>query len=432
MELPIIKNLHALGTTPLRRDALAIIEAGYEAVLTERVIESEVEVRGEDICLKDRSICLSDYDRVFFIGIGKCAVDASMVFERILGERITDGVVIDVKSGIFKRMRSYVGTHPFPSEQNISVTKEVVTMLRDVNERDLVLTVISGGGSSLLCLPHDMECETIREITEALWKRGANITEVNTVRKHISDIQGGQLAKLAYPATVVSFIFSDVPGNDIGVVASGPTVRDDTTIEDAERILATYDVLTQCSLPNCQLIETPKEEKYFSRVMNILLVTNERALVAMKNKAEELGYQAEIRDTKLQGIASELGRLLAGDNIPNRSCMLYGGETTVNINGSGEGGRNQEFVLSAVETIPSNTVLVAVASDGWDNTDTAGAIGDAGDRERAQAKGISPEHFLLANDSYRFWKIVGGAIMTGRTGINVADFYMVLKGDDRY
>ena len=430
MELPVIKNMVALGTTSLRRDALLILEAGYEAVLTERVIESEVEMRGEDICIKGKNICLSDYDRVFFVGIGKCAVDASMVFERILGDRITDGVVIDVKSGIFKRLRSHVGTHPFPSEQNISATKEVVTMLSGVTDRDLVLAVISGGGSSLLCLPHDMACETIRDITEALWRKGADIREVNTVRKHISDIQGGQLAKLAYPATLVSFIFSDVPGNDIGVVASGPTVRDDTTVEDAERILAKYDVLTQCSLPNCQLVETPKEEKYFSRVMNMLLVTNERALLAMKDKAEELGYRAEVRDTKLQGIASELGRLLANENVPDKTCVLYGGETTVNISGSGEGGRNQEFVLGAVDTIPSNTVIVAAASDGWDNTDTAGAIGDAGDRERASAKGISAEQFILANDSYRFWKIIGGAIMTGRTGINVADFYMVLRGAD--
>ena len=430
MELPMIKNFDTLATTSLRHDALAILETGYEAVLTERVIESEVELRGEDICIKGRSICLSDYDRVFFVGIGKCAVDASLVFERILGDRITDGVVIDVKSGIFKRLRSYVGTHPFPSEQNVSATKEVVNMLRGVTERDLILTVISGGGSALLCLPHDLECETMREITEALWKRGADITDVNTVRKHTSDILGGQLAKFAYPATVVSFLFSDVPGNDIGVIASGPTVRDETTIDDAERILAKYDVRTEHALLSFPLTETPKDEKYFSRVMNILLVTNERALLAMKNKAEELGYQTEIRDMKLQGIASELGRLLASDAIPKKSCVLYGGETTVNIIGNGEGGRNQEFVLGAVPTIPSNTVIVAAASDGWDNTNVAGAIGDAGDRERAQARGLFAEQFLLANDSYRFWELIGGAIMTGRTGINVADFYMVLKGDD--
>lgn len=430
MELPIIKNFNVLATTPLRRDALTIIEAGYEAVLTERVIENEIELRGEDICIKGKSICLADYDRVFFVAIGKCAVDASTEFERILGDRITDGIVIDVKSGVFKHLRSFVGTHPFPSEANIAATKEIVNMFRDMTERDLVLTVISGGGSSLMSLPHKMTCEKIREITEALWKHGANITEVNTVRKHVSDILGGQLAKLAYPASVVSFIFSDVPGNDVGVVASGPTVRDETTIEDAERILMKYDVLQQCAIPDCQLIETPKEEKYFSRVMNVLLVTNASALLAMKNKAEELGYQADIRDMKLEGIASELGRLLVNDVIPNKSCILYGGETTVNISGGGEGGRNQEFVLGAVDTIPANTVIVAVASDGWDNTDTAGAIGDAGDRERARAKGISAEQFLYANDSYRFWKIVGGAIMTGRTGINVADFYMVLKGGD--
>ncbi len=427
MDIPVIKNIDALGTTPLRRDALTILEAGYEAVLTEHIIREEVEVKGDDICIKDRNICLTDYERIFFIGIGKCAVDASLVFEELLSGRIKDGIVLDVKGGVFDKLRSFVGTHPFPSEKNVAATKEIVGMLRGVTEHDLVIAVVSGGGSSLLCLPHDIKCETLREITEALWSHGASIDEVNTVRKHLSDVLGGQLAKLAYPATVLAFLFSDVPGNDIGMIASGPTVRDTTTVEDAERILAKYDILTQCKLPECELVETPKEEKYFDRVLNILLATNEKALDAMKQKAQFLGYRAEIADTATKGIAAELGLRLAKEELAPRSCRLYGGETTVRVRGSGEGGRNQECALAAVPAMGDGRVLVAASSDGWDNTDVAGAICDAGDQKRALSLGLSPERYLAENDSYHFWRKLGGGIVTGKTGINVADLYFIIS-----
>jgi glycerate-2-kinase len=429
MPIPVIKNIDELCTTPLRRDALAVLEAGYEAVLTERVIREEVEMKGDDICIRDRNICLSDYERIFFVGLGKCAVDASLVFEDMLGERITDGIVLDVKSGIFKKLRSFIGTHPHPSPANVTVTKEIVHMLEGVTDRDLVMVVISGGGSSLLCLPHELKCETLREITQALWSQGATIAEVNTVRKHLSDIQGGQLAKLVYPATVVAFLFSDVPGNDLSMIASGPTVRDKTTIEDAEHILATYNVLTKCKLPECDLVETPKEEKYFDHVLNILLVTNEKALQAMKEKAESLGYRAEIKNTSTEGFAAILGRRLAQEPMRPRSCHLYGGETTVRVLGDGVGGRDQEFALAAVSVIGEHRVLVAATSDGWDNTDVAGAICDSGDRERARTLGLSPESYLARNDSYHFWQKLGGAIVTGRTGINVSDFYFIMNGE---
>jgi len=428
MNEPIIKNAEVLGTTPLRRDALAILEAGYQAVRTDRVVREQIVMKDGDICVKELSLCLSDFERIFFVGIGKCAVDAALVFEDIVGDSITDGIVLDVKAGVFKHLRSYVGTHPFPSSQNISVTEDIVSMVKGITERDLVFVVVSGGGSSLLCLPHNMVCETIQDIIEALWKRGATISEVNTVRKHISDIQGGQLAKLLYPATVVSFIFSDVPGDDMSIVASGPTVRDTSTIIDAEHILAEYNVLTQCKLPDCELVETPKEEKYFQKVTNVLLVTNKVALLAMKEKADALGYQAEIRDTALQGIAPNIGAYFSTMKCSPGSCMLYGGETTVELSDSpGKGGRNQEFALGALATIPTDEVFVAAASDGWDNTDVAGAIIDEGDRERAKQAGLDPKMYLSRNDSYNFWRQNGGAIVTGQTGINVSDFYFLIR-----
>lgn len=364
----------------------------------------------------------------FFVGMGKCAVDAALVFEDILGDRITDGIVIDVKEGNFKKLRSFIGTHPFPSDYNVSVTKKIVHMLSGITERDLVLVVVSGGGSALLCIPHEMNCSRIQEITMALWKGGATISEVNTVRKHISDIAGGQLAEIMYPATVVSFIFSDVPGDDMSVVASGPTVRDVTTVLDAEHILAKYDVLTQCQFPDCQVSETPKDKKYFKKVTNILIVTNKIALLAMEARAKALEYHAEIRDTALEGIAADLGAAFTTLPIPRGSCYLYGGETTVRITkNSLEGGRNQELALGAVASIPHHMVIVAAASDGWDNTSVAGAIVDAGDRERAKNAHLDPNTYLRINNSYHFWKTNGGAIITGRTGINVADFYLILS-----
>ncbi len=427
MDIPVIKNIDALGTTPLRRDALEILEAGYEAVLTERVIREEVEMKGGDICIKERNLCLSDYERVFFVGVGKCAVDASVVFEELLGDRLTEGIVLDVKSGVFNRLRSFVGTHPFPSDANVGVTREIVSMLSGVTERDLVIAVISGGGSSLLCLPHDAKCEELAKITRLLWKGGATIDEVNTVRKHLSDIQGGQLAKLIFPATLVSFVFSDVPGNDIGTIASGPTVKDETTVEDALGVLRRYGLFGDgASLP-FELNETPKDGRFFDRVLNILLVTNSRALVAMKEKATALGYDATVVSDRLEGDARSLGRTMATAAMSSRACLLYGGETTVLLRGHGEGGRNQEFALSAALVVPDNRVVVAAASDGWDNSDIAGAISDAGDRKRAAAIGIAPERILEENDSYRFWSAVGGGIQTGRTGINVADLYLIIS-----
>ena len=238
MNLPVIKNIDALATTALRSDALTILEAGYEAVLTDRVIREEITLTDGILSVRGRDFVLANYDRVLFVGIGKCAVDAADVFEEILGDVLSGGIVLDVKPGVFKKLRGMVGTHPFPSEENAGYTREIVKLLSGLTERDLVLAVISGGGSALLSLPHGVSIADLQKVTQALWKGGASITEVNTVRKHLSEVTGGQLAKAAHPATMISFIFSDVPGNDLNFIASGPTVRDETTVEQAREILA--------------------------------------------------------------------------------------------------------------------------------------------------------------------------------------------------
>ncbi len=421
MNFSVIKNAEELATTPLRRDALEILEAGYQAILTKEVVRSQVEVDGKNLKIDGHIFSLNAYERIFFVGIGKCAFDAGEVFEEKLHGWLTDGIILDVRGAPLQKLRSHIGTHPFPSEVNMEVTRSITKLLEGLTERDLLISVISGGASSLLCLPYDLSCEDLATMTKTLMGKGATIAELNTVRKHTSQIQGGQFAKLAYPATVVSLIFSDVPGNDIGMVASGPTVLDTTAVADARAILEKYGV---SNIKN--LLETPKEEKYFECVHNILFVTNMKALEAMKRMAEKLGYEATVENAELQGEAREVGRRLASEVVEQKTCRLFGGETTVTTIKEGKGGRCLEVALGALGAMRGGVVVVAATSDGWDNTPFAGALGDSDVLRRAQEIGLDPAVASLENQSYAFFEKVGTHIDTGRTGANVSDWYFTL------
>lgn len=424
-----IKNFDEIAVTTLRMDALQILEAGYEAILTKSAIHRAVSVNENDLILGAEHINFLDYNRIFVVAIGKCAVDAGSALEEILGEKITDGVVIDVKAGEFKKLRSFVGTHPYPSEQNVSAVKEIVSMISSLTEKDFLIAIISGGGSSLLSLPHHLSPEDLTKITREIMNQSATIQELNIVRKHLSDIQGGQLAKIAYPAKVVSLIFSDVPGNDLATIASGPTVIDQSTKEEAEAILAKYNIRDLLVLSNIETIETPKDEKYFDNVKNFLIVTNAIALQAMMKKASEIGYSAKIESDHVEGIAREFGAELAKRELPGKTCLLYGGETTVHVvPNHGTGGRNQEFVLGGLSYLKEGVVLVGASSDGKDYSDAGGAIGDKELFEKAKIEGLNPEDFLANNNSFEYFKRAGGHIHTGLTGANVADLYFILRG----
>ncbi len=425
----IIKNYGELATNPLRSDALDILEAGYGAILTKEAIQNTVIKNDGVIQLKNQNIRFSEYERIFIVAVGKCGVEAGKELEQILGERITDGIVLDIRAGSFKKLRSFVGTHPYPSDQNVIAVKEISAMISCLSEKDLVIAVISGGGSALLSLPHKITTEELTAITKKLMDKSAPIRELNVVRKHLSEIQGGSLAKIAYPAKIISLIFSDVPGNDLETIASGPTVLDYSTKEDAEVILEKYDIRKECGLPDLETMETTKDEKYFANVKNILVVTNDIALQAMAKKAEELGYSVSIENDRVQGIACELGEEIAKKELLSKTCLLYGGETTVNIVANhGTGGRNQEFVLGGLPYLKEGTVLVGAASDGRDYSDVAGAIGDKQLFEKAKVSGFLPEDFLANNNSFEFFKKAGGHIHTGGTGANVADLYFILQG----
>jgi glycerate 2-kinase len=393
--MSIIKNKKELGTSELRRDALEILEAGLSAIDTEKILRKKIKLENGILSIEGgNDLDLKSYERIFFVGLGKCALQGAGVIENILGDYLTEGTVIDVKSvaeaGSLKNIKYFQGTHPYPSEQNVEATKKILEMVQDLTEKDLVIILISGGGSSLFELPiSGVSLQDIIDKTKELTIRGADIYELNAARKQMSQIKGGKFAKLCVPAQVVSLIFSDVLGNDISVVASGPTV-------DGE-------------------------------AKNILIVSNTDALEAMERKAGELGYDATIETDRFSGNASEMGKDLARRDFRPETCILFGGETTVKIFGDGMGGRNQTMALSALPHMQQNSVLICASSDGWDNTDHAGAIVDRELFEKAKNLNLIPGYFLGKSDSYNFFKKINdGAISTGRLGSNVSDLYIML------
>ncbi|HVN26330.1 MAG TPA: DUF4147 domain-containing protein [Candidatus Paceibacterota bacterium] len=425
-----IQNFEALATTPGRKALLSIAEAGLRAIDTGVVMRGLVQLQGTKLTLANSEIDLGVVGRIVVIAVGKCASEAGYVLQDILGDRITGGVVVDVKTcPVMRHMKTFCGTHPLASTVNLEAAKAIRAALEGLSEQDLAIFVVSGGGSTLLFLPQDETDRSELKVFSALTEAGATIQEINTVRKHMSLVRGGFLAQYAYPARAVSLIMSDVPANDIAFIASGPTVKDPTTIGDAERILTKYDVLRVCETERCGLIETPKDEKYFVRMTNVLAVSNIRALEAMKQAAEGLGFAAEIRDTRLVGEANDVGTRVLQEigAAPARTVLLWGGETTVTVIGGGKGGRNLQASLSALRGVPDGVEILPLASDGRDHGAFAGAICDTMTKKAAEAAGAGIDEALHANDTYPFFEKIGNYVMTGDTGSNVSDLVIALK-----
>lgn len=425
-----IQNSEVLATTALRTDALAIAAAGYAAIDTGEALRRKLHLIQNELHIGDAVYPLEGR-KVFFVGIGKCAFDAAEAIETLLGDTLTAGIALDVASTEGRhltKIETIVGTHPLPSEANVHATKRIVEFLSGRTENDLVLMLISGGGSTLLCSPvPPMTCIDESTLFSELSAQGASIQDINTVRKHTSQARGGNLAAAAFPAEVMSLIISDVPGNDITSIASGPTVLDTSTIADAKAIFAKYNVLTA---KNIAFLETPKEPKYFERVKNILLVTSEDALAAMQDEAVRRGYTTEIPDHCLIGEAREIAHAVTEKlhAAPAKTAFLYAGESTVTIAGSaGAGGRNQEMALAALLDIRDDELVLPLASDGHDNTDHAGAIADSDTQTHARTKNLSIETYLDAHRSYDFFTTTDDALITGYTGSNVSDLIIALK-----
>jgi hydroxypyruvate reductase len=394
-----------------------------------------------------------DYDRILVVGAGKAGAPMARALEDLLGDNIADGVIV-VKEGHglpLEHVRIHEASHPVPDERGIRGAEEILSLVKGAGERDLVLCLISGGGSALLVAPAEgVTLEDKQEVTRLLLACGADIHEINTIRKHLSRAKGGGLARFAYPATVVSLILSDVIGDDLNVIASGPAVPDTSTFEDTRRVLEKYDIWDRVPASVQSRIqqglvgdieETPKiGDAVFQKCYTELVGTNIQALKAAGQQAEQLGYQTLILSSTVEGEAREVVKVLtaiakevrdSGNPLSAPACILCGGETTVTIRGDGKGGRNQEFALAAALGLDGieNIVVLAGGTDGNDGpTDAAGAMADGRTLARARAKGLDPLDYLRRNDSYHFFQALDDLVITGPTLTNVMDVYMLLVG----
>jgi len=433
MERRIVSNFDDLALSPLRDSALRIVEAGLAAINTKKVLKDTLSFEEGILKVRGDPCATQNPERIFFIGVGKCAVDAALAVEEILGNRLSGGVALDVfvpeeKSAGLRTIEYCAGTHPLPSPANIAGAARIVHILGDLTEKDIALILVSGGGSTLLCKPPSgLTSIDEADVFKKLTRSGASIQDINTVRKHLSELRGGGLARAAYPAEVVSLIISDVPGNDLSFVASGPTVRDETTVDDARSVLLRFGVAGGETAP---LLETPKEDKYFTRVRNVLLVDNVRALRAMEDEAMHLGFSASIVTSRMTGHAKETGEEIIKTlhGVSSKSALLWGGETTVTLGEKGgDGGRNQEMAIAMLPFVKEGEIVIPFASDGRDNCEAAGGICDRLTVSHARSGAVSIEESLRAHLSYTFFKNTGDLVMTGETGSNVSDLIVALK-----
>lgn len=435
----------------MRQQAIEIFQAGLKAVDPMAAIHRHVQRIDDELTIADRRLDLKSYGNIFVVGAGKAVAPMAKALEDLLGDRIADGVIV-VKEGHglpLKRVKICEGGHPVPDEGGVHGTEEILSLVKDAGERDLVICLISGGGSALLVAPPGgISLADKQAATKLLLACGATIHELNTIRKHLSRSKGGRLAQAAHPATVISLILSDVVGDDLDVIGSGPTVPDSSTFQEAEEILKRYGVWDNLAPSirdhiqkgvNAKSPETPKPgDAAFQRCSQVLVGTNLQAMTAAGQAAERLGYHPLILSTKVEGEAREVAKVHAAiakevvssaNPVAPPACVLFGGETTVTLQGNGKGGRNQEYALAAALALDGleHMVMLSGGTDGTDGpTDAAGAIADGNTIQRAQAKGLNPGEFLKRNDSYHFFKKLDDLVITGPTRTNVMDMYLFL------
>lgn len=433
-----------------RTIAEEIFLAGVKSVMPQNLIKRQMSLDGDSLITGGRKFDLTSINNIYVIGAGKASAKMGAEVEQILGERITSGHIV-VKYGFSVDLKYISVTeagHPTPDLNGFKATSEILKLALRAGPEDLVICLLSGGGSSLLAdTPDGCTQEDILVLNDLLVNSGASISEINAVRKHISKLKGGQLARSVYPATLINLILSDVPGDPFDVIASGPTVPDPTTFKLAIGVLSKFGLTGKVSPRIIKFLEegtlgihqeTPKEgDVIFEKTYNILAGSNKMALEAARNKAIESGINALIIDDQLQGDVKDVSEYLVRDSLkykagidePKPVCLLFGGETTVKMTGKGKGGRNQHLALSAailLQDYPGVTILSS-GTDGNDGpTNAAGAVVDSDTVSQAVSKKISPEKYLKAFDSYNFFKKVGGHIITGPTMTNVMDVIVVL------
>lgn len=424
-----------------------ILRAALAAADPAQAVENALEWSGDQLTFAGQTFTITG--RVRLIGAGKAAQAMARGAMAVLGERVDDGVLITKhlepeNGGLPDKIRVLQGGHPVPTTESMSSAQALVDFLQSGTDQDLVICLISGGGSALMTLPQaGVSLEDMQELTRQLLASGANIGEINTLRKHLDRVKGGGLARLAAPARMITLILSDVIGSPLDVIASGPTVADSSTFADTLQILQKYHL--EDKIPanisavlrrgaNGELPETLKEDDpLLNRVTNAVIASNPQAAESALQQARQEGFHTLLLTTYLQGEASQAGVVLAsvlkqiaatGQPLPRPACLVAGGETTVTLRGKGMGGRNQEMALGAtflLEGTP-DVALVTLGTDGEDGpTDAAGAFITGDSLARARSQGLDALGYLQNNDSYHFFKALGHLVNTGPTGTNVND-----------
>ncbi len=397
---------------------------------------------------------LNTFDRVLLVGAGKAGQPMAEAVQEVLGDRLDSGLVIvkegyTTKNGLPDRIKIVEAGHPIPDIRGVNGADEVIELLENTNQNDLIISLISGGGSALLVSPvPGVSLQNLQSLTEILLASGATINEINTLRKHLDRIKGGQLARFTYPAKMIGLILSDVVGDPLDVIASGPTIPDGTTFADALAIVEHYQIEDQIPAPILEYLklgeagkveETPKPgEHLFTDVNNIIVGSNRTASQAALEQALKEGFNTFVLSNYLQGEASLVGKFLAtilrqvalhNQPIPRPACIIVGGETTVTLRGDGLGGRNQEIALGAVDELDGlkGIALITLATDGGDGpSDAAGAVVTGRTLQQALTLGLDPQNFLVRNDAYNFFDPLGDLLKTGPTQTNVNDLAFLL------
>lgn len=442
-----------MSTKKLRKDALAIFQAGIKAVDPVIAVKQHFRLEGSILSVENRTYNLSNYKGVYVVGAGKASAAMAKPIEGILGDRIKASAV-NVKYGHavqLKIIRVNEAGHPVPDEAGLKGTKQIIQLLQQTGEKDLVICLISGAGSALLPYPaQGLTLENKQKVTKHLLEVGATIHEINAVRKHISKVKGGQLARLVYPSTLISLILSDVIGDKLDSIASGPTAPDTSTFSDCLHILDKYNIRQEIPAAvlehlergaKGEIKETSKaDDPAFKKTQNVIIGSNILAVKAAKKKAQELKYHSLVLSSFIEGETREVAKvhssiakeiLSTGSPVPRPACVISGGETTVTIRGKGLGGRNQEFALAAAIEIDGleDVVILSGGTDGTDGpTDAAGALADGKTVRRAKAQGLDAEYHLRENDSYHFFEPLGDLLITGPTYTNVMDLQLVIVG----
>ena len=430
---------------------MEIFSAGLRAVDPEAAVRSQVSRQGNCLTVAGRAYDLDDFRRVILIGAGKATALMAKALEELLEDCLTEGLIL-VKHGYavpLRKTRVIEAGHPIPDHSGLEGTAEIIRRLSAASEKDLVVCAFSGGASALLPAPVPPLTLSQKQLTtQLLLECGADIGEINGIRKHLSRSKGGGLARAAYPATLISLILSDVVGDRLDVIASGPTAPDAGLFAACIVTVERYGLAARLPGSVWQYLkdgaaglfpETPKAgDHIFAKVQNVVVGNNRMALLASKDRAEALGFRTLLLTSGLEGEAQQVGRMLAalgkevgfsGHPVAPPACLLAGGETTVTLRGQGKGGRNQELALAAAIALDglNRISLLSAGTDGTDGpTDAAGAFVDGATCQRARARGLDPGDFLSRHDSYHFFESLGDLLITGPTRTNVMDIMCLL------